>query len=72
MDSSTNNANAFPLVVAANYIGISKPTIYRLINKGSLQAKKIGGRTVVLRAELDRFLQSAPDAVESGAIRKVA
>jgi len=72
MHNQTSEVNAFPLVPAAKYIGISKPTIYRLINRGALQAKKIGGRTVVLRSELDRFLREAPDAVESGSIRQVA
>jgi excisionase family DNA binding protein len=41
---------------AAKYAGISRTTIYRLARKGELPLRKLMGRSVVLRDDLDRLL----------------
>ena len=38
--------------------GIGRTKIYELINSGEIPAKKIGIKTVVLKADLDQFLNS--------------
>lgn len=36
--------------------GLGRTKVYEIINSGSLPAKKVGKRTVILRADLDAFL----------------
>ena len=55
----------------AKVLGVSRPTVYRLVESGALPAKKLttGGnttvRTVVLADDLKRFLSELPSADES-------
>ncbi|MHC0443052.1 helix-turn-helix domain-containing protein [Flavobacterium sp. 3-210] len=41
--------------MASNLLGISKRTIYRLIQRGELDIAKFGSRTVIRRCDLDSF-----------------
>lgn len=47
---------------AAQYIGLSRPTLYRLIADGKIKVHKLGEkrncRVVIARSELDRFVLS--------------
>ena len=36
-------------------LGVSKPTIYNLINKGAIKITKIGRRTIIKRSTIDQF-----------------
>jgi excisionase family DNA binding protein len=47
---------------AANYIGVSRATVWRLLKRKSLARARIGGRTVVRRIDLDAFLAQAVEA----------
>lgn len=38
--------------------GIGKTKIYQTINAGDLKAKKFGKRTIILKSDLDDFLNS--------------
>lgn len=38
---------------AAAALGISRPTIYRLIGRGELTPFKLGSRTLILRSDLE-------------------
>ena len=55
----------------AKTLGVSRPTVYRLIESGALPAKKLSTgsdtspRTVVLSEDLKRFLSELPSADES-------
>ena len=53
-----------PLVLgvkdAAAYIGLSKSRLYELLADQSIQAKKLGARTVIPVASLRAFVDSAP------------
>jgi excisionase family DNA binding protein len=43
-------------------LGISHATCYRLINAGKLDARKIGGKTAITFASIERFLAGLPRA----------
>lgn len=45
---------------AAVYIGLSKSRLYELIDEGSIEARKLGARTVVPVASLRAFVENAP------------
>ena len=45
---------------AARYLGVGRTTLYRMINAGDLPTRKIGRRTLLLRADLDRLLAALP------------
>jgi excisionase family DNA binding protein len=40
---------------ASKLLGVSKRTLYRLMEKGELKFAKIGKRTIIKRTELDNF-----------------
>jgi excisionase family DNA binding protein len=45
---------------ACNVAGIGRTKIYEAISDGHLKARKLGKRTLVLRADLQAFLASLP------------
>jgi excisionase family DNA binding protein len=47
---------------AADYIRVSRATIWRLLKNKLLVRTRIGGRTVVRRVDLDAFLARAVEA----------
>lgn len=57
---NTGTQQAYSIPEAAKAAGISRTLIYRLIGDGSLQARKIGRRTVILAADLALFLNALP------------
>jgi excisionase family DNA binding protein len=58
-----------PLVLgvrdAATYVGLSKSRLYELIGEGSIEARKLGARTVVPVASLRAYVESAPRLSEA-------
>ncbi|MGH6660981.1 MAG: helix-turn-helix domain-containing protein [Rhodospirillales bacterium] len=48
-----------PAAVAAS--GIGRSAIYQALADGRLKAKKNGRRTLILKTDLERFLESLPD-----------
>jgi excisionase family DNA binding protein len=44
---------------AADYLRVSRATIWRLLSTKELRRVRIGGRTVIRRVDLDPFLQQA-------------
>lgn len=53
-------ARGFTVLASATYLGIGRVSVYNLINTGKLPAYKLGGRTILLREDLDRLLDSLP------------
>ena len=51
---------AFSISELASVGPLSQSMLYRAIHDGSLVARKIGDRTIVLAADWDSFLQSLP------------
>jgi excisionase family DNA binding protein len=45
---------------AAGFIGLSRSRLYELIADGSIEARKLGARTVVPIASLRAFVERAP------------
>lgn len=45
-------------------LGISHATLYRLINSGRLDARKINNKTVITDESIRRFIQALPKAGE--------
>lgn len=43
-------------------LGLSAATIWDMLKNGELTAKRVRGRTVIVREELQRVLDEAPDA----------
>jgi predicted DNA-binding transcriptional regulator AlpA len=62
--SLTKIALTIPETVQAS--GLSRSTIYIAIREGALPARKCGARTVVLDADLRRFLRRLPAFVRKG------
>lgn len=48
---------------AAHQIGISRASVYRAINNGSLPLVKIGGRSLIDPADLTALVQSSKKTV---------
>jgi excisionase family DNA binding protein len=48
------------VAAAAQYIGISRGRLYELITAGTIPARKMGTRTLILRSDLETWAQSLP------------
>lgn len=46
---------------AARFLSISRATLYRMVRAGEVPVKRLNGRTVFLREELQDFLRALPD-----------
>jgi excisionase family DNA binding protein len=53
---------AYTVEEAGRAIGVSRSTVFDMIRVGELTAKKLRGRTVIARVELQRVLTEAPNA----------
>jgi excisionase family DNA binding protein len=53
---------AFTIAEACTAVGIGKTSIYELINAGKLKAFKAAGRRLILRSDLEAYLQSCRDS----------
>jgi excisionase family DNA binding protein len=64
MQNSNSSIPAAALTVdeAADYIRVSRATIWRLLKSKSLARIRIGGRTVVRRVDLDALLAKLVEA----------
>jgi excisionase family DNA binding protein len=60
--SSSILSAALTVDEAADYIRVSRATIWRLLKNKSLARIRIGGRTVVRRADLDALLAKLIEA----------
>ena len=54
----------YPIKEAEVILSTSHAQIYRLINSGRLDARKIGSRSFITAVSLDAFLASLPKVVE--------
>jgi excisionase family DNA binding protein len=60
------NPLAFSLADAASAIGVGKSTLHELIATGKLPVRKLGRRSLVLREDLEEYLQGLPIHGEHG------
>lgn len=54
---------ALSVVQAAQYLGVSRASVYRLMNSGDLRTTKLGGRTLIRRVDADALLEASVGAV---------
>lgn len=54
------HALAYGVDEAARLVGVSRRTLYELINDKKLESKKLRGRRIVTRASLEKLLASLP------------
>jgi excisionase family DNA binding protein len=58
---------AFSINEVCASTNLGRDAVYRAIGSGQLVARKLGKRTVVTSRDLDRFLQSLPQAGQAAA-----
>jgi excisionase family DNA binding protein len=51
---------ALGIAEACAMLGVGRTTVYSLIKAGSLRAVKVGRRTVILSADLQRYAETLP------------
>ena len=56
---------AFSVEEAGTYLGTSRPTIYRPMDSGDLPSIHIGRRRLVLKEDLDKFIQERKAEAEA-------
>jgi len=56
MNSTGFEKRAFSVEEAAHYIGVTRPTVYRLLGAAELPSLHIGRRRMILKEDLDQFL----------------
>jgi hypothetical protein len=62
----------FSIPGAAREFGQSVKTVRRLVSQGLLPARQLGGHTILLKADLDRFFASLPAVTTiDGALARV-
>ena len=57
---STTSARGFTVEAAASYLHMSVSYIRKRVYDGSLPARKMGSRVIILRDDLDKLLERAP------------
>lgn len=55
-------SGALTVPEAADYLRISRATVWRLLSNNLLARVRIGGRTVIRRVDLDAFLARSVEA----------
>jgi excisionase family DNA binding protein len=48
------------------YLGLSQNNTRRHMNSGALPARKLGGKTLIMRADIDAFIESLPTYAAPG------
>ena len=68
MASSNNKRAALPSTERRTYtvdetaavLGVHRSTVYEYLKAGQLDARKLGRRTLIMRASLDKFIDNLP------------
>jgi excisionase family DNA binding protein len=61
-----NQREGLSIVEACQVAGIGRTKLYEAISDGSLPARKYGKRTIILRADLQSFLNALPVVTPAG------
>ena len=62
LPNNQTTALAYPPAAAAKIAGIGRTRLYEAIRDGDLIARKFGSRTLILDADLRRWLENLPAA----------
>lgn len=57
-----DKAISFDILTAAKFCGIGRSSIYAAIRDGRLKARKLGHKTLLLRRDLEAFVEGLPVA----------
>lgn len=57
MDGRKNESIALSVTEAAALLGVSRPTVYHLLNQADFPSFRIGSRRLISRAGLERWVQ---------------
>ena len=58
---SMSPCDAMSVTEACDLTGVGRTSLYEAMNSGMLRAKKLGRKTIILRSDLQKFLDSLPD-----------
>lgn len=61
MTRANSRSEAYTIADACAVVGLGRTFIFEEIRSGRLKAKKAGRRTIILRDELRRWLETLPD-----------
>lgn len=61
MNVMNNETLSVDLVQASNLVGASVPHLRVEISRGKLKAKRNGRKVMILRSELEKYIQQLPD-----------
>lgn len=61
---------ALSVTQAAQYLGVSRASLYRLLNSGELRTTKLGGRTLIRRVDADALLEASVGSISTRGERK--
>lgn len=53
----SKRTGAMSIVEARNYLGVSYPTMKKILNSGEVRYRKVGGRFLITEKALDDWLQ---------------
>lgn len=67
MRSEGKDRLALSVSEAAALLGVSRPTVYELLNRDDFPSFRIGSRRVISRAGLERWVEQQADQHEEGA-----
>jgi excisionase family DNA binding protein len=59
-DSTALERGAFNPAESAQWLGISRTQVYRLIRRGELRARRCGTRLLISRRALEEYLEADP------------
>jgi hypothetical protein len=62
MQQATTNKRALSVDETCHAGNFGRTSFYEFVSTGLLQARKLGRKTIVLQADLDRFLEALPAA----------
>lgn len=51
---------AISVIEAAKRVSIGRSSLYKAINRGELKPRKVGGRTLIIVAELEAWVNASP------------
>lgn len=60
--SSTSETICYSPANAAKALSIGRSTLFGLLARGEIKAHKLGTRTLISAAELNRYVETLPDA----------
>lgn len=59
LESHLPNKRGLTIDEAATYCGVHRATIYRVVRDGKLTIRKIAGRSIILKDDLDALLEGS-------------